>query len=263
MTEQDHAEEDVTRGDLSHRGKHPIVPSDEIRCVWMTAGVVSYQLCDRKLECEQCPLDIALRQRFATEQGLHPRKPPVANDHAMPDLPTGTLFGRKHVWVRAAGPHTVRIGLEPGFASALVSPKAIVLPAVGEHVVRNKVCSWVVLEGGTLPVVAPMSGTVRATNAQLAESPHAVCMSPLASGWLFEMTVEAAVAQDSDLLSVREAATIFADDVRKFQTLLMTELAKGGGVVGPTLADGGQALSGLSEILGPTKYFRLVRNAFA
>jgi glycine cleavage system H protein len=244
------------------QGKYPIVPPNEIRCVWMTAGVVSYQLCDRKLECEQCPLDIALRQRFANQRVLHPRKPSVANNHGVPDLPTGTLYGRKHVWVRARGPQTVRIGLEPGFASALVSPKAIVLPAVGEHVVRNKVCSWVVMEGGTLPVVAPISGIVRATNALLAENPHTVCMSPLGSGWLFDLTVEAAVVQDSDLLSVGDVAPIFAEDERKFQSLLMAELSRGGEVVGPTMADGGQALSGLSAILGPTKYFRLVRTVY-
>ena len=243
-------------------GKYPIVPPNEIRCVWMTAGVVSYQLCDRRLECEQCPLDIALRQQFAHERGLHPKKRSAANDHPMPDLPTGTLYGRKHVWIRAGEPHIVRIGLEPGFASAIVSPKAIVLPAVGENVVRNKVCCWIVLEGGTLPVVAPISGKVRATNAQLAESPHTVCMSPLGSGWLFELTVEAAVVQDSDLLTVGDVAPIFAEDERKFQNLLMAELSKGGEVVGARMADGGQALSSLSEILGPTKYFRLVRNVY-
>ena len=180
----------------------------------------------------------------------------------MPDLPTGILYGRKHVWVRVGDPHIVRIGLEPAFAAALISPRAIVLPAVGENVVRNKVCCWVVLEGGTLPVVAPISGKVRMTNSKLAENPHAVCMSPLSSGWLFELTVEAAAVQDADLLSVSDVAPMFAEDERKFQNLLMGELSKGGEVVGPTMADGGQVLSGLSEILGPMKYFRLIRNVY-
>jgi len=244
------------------QGKYPIVPPNEIRCVWMTAGVVSYQLCDRRLECEQCPLDIALRQRFANQRALHPRKPPVANNQTTPETPSGTLYGRKHVWVRAGESNTARVGLEPGFASALVSPKAIVLPAVGEHVIRGKVCSWVVMEGGTLPIVAPISGKVRMTNAKLTENPHTICLSPLGSGWLFELTVEAPVAQETDLMSVGDAAPIFAEDETKFQNLLMAELLKGGEVVGPTMADGGQALSGLSEILGPTKYFRLVRNIY-
>jgi glycine cleavage system H lipoate-binding protein len=243
-------------------GKYPIIPPGEIRCVWMDAGLVSYQLCERKLECDECPLDIALRQPFNDHQGVHSMRAALARDRGTPGVHGGMLYGRKHVWVRAGAEHSVRIGIEPGLASVLISPKAIVLPAVGEHVVRNKVCAWIVIEGGTLPIVSPISGTVCLTNTYLAENPHAVCMSPLGQGWLFELTVERAVESDSDLLPVAEAAHFFAEDERRFQGLLSAELARGGEVVGQTLADGGQVLSNLPEILGPTKYFRLVRNIY-
>ena len=32
-------------------------------CVWMSAGVINYRLCDREYECESCPLDTAIRGR--------------------------------------------------------------------------------------------------------------------------------------------------------------------------------------------------------
>lgn len=262
MTGQDQADRSAHNGDLSHRGKHPIVPPGETRCVWMDAGLVSYQLCERKLDCDECPLDIALRQPFADHQVIPPMRAVRAKDRGKPELRGGILYGRTHVWVRAGAEHSVRVGIEPGLASVLISPKAIVLPAVGEHVVRNKVCSWVVIEGGTLPIVSPISGVVCSTNEYLAENPHAVCVSPLGQGWLFEMTVERAVEPDADLLAVEEAAPLFAEDERRFQGMISAELTRGGEVVGQTLADGGQALSNLPEIVGPTKYFRLVRNVF-
>ena len=28
-------------------------------CVWMSAGLISYKLCDRGFDCENCPLDAA------------------------------------------------------------------------------------------------------------------------------------------------------------------------------------------------------------
>ena len=31
------------------------------QCVWMQGGLVSYKLCDRRLDCEHCPFDAALR----------------------------------------------------------------------------------------------------------------------------------------------------------------------------------------------------------
>ena len=244
-------------------GKYPIVPLNEIRCVWMSAGVVSYQLCDRKLECEQCPLDIALRQRFVNELGMVPLKRSDVREQGKHEILSGMLYGRKHVWLRKGEDQTVRLGLEPGLASVLLSPKTIVLPAVGEQVVHNKVCAWIVMEGGTLPVVSPVSGKVRSTNAELAENPHAVCMSPLTQGWLFDLTVEGNIEEIADLLPVHKAAVAYAEDERRFQTMLSAELSRGGDVVGPTLADGGQTLGSLSEILGPAKYFKLVRSAYA
>jgi glycine cleavage system H lipoate-binding protein len=244
------------------RGNYPIVPPNEIRCVWMSAGVVSYQLCDRKLECEQCPLDIALRQRFVNEMGMVPRKRSDAGEPGKHEKHSGMLYGRKHVWLRKIDKQSVRVGLEPGLASVLLSPKTIVLPAIGEQVVHDKVCAWVVMEGGTLPVVSPVSGRVCSTNAELAENPHAVCMSPLTQGWLFDLAVEGNIEESAGLLPVDKAAIAYAEDERRFQGLLTAELSRGGDVVGPTLADGGQSLGSLSEILGPAKYFKLVRSAY-
>jgi glycine cleavage system H lipoate-binding protein len=242
---------------------HPIVPSGEIRCVWMSAGVLSYQLCERKLDCEQCPLDVALRQRFIDQQSLHGHERAVMEAHGTEQPRRNMLYGRKHMWVSAHDGHTVRLGLEPGFASVLVSPKAVVLPSIGEQIVRNKVCSWIVMDGGTLPIVSPISGKVCQSNTYLAENPHAICASPLGQGWLFELLSEGAVVHDNDLLPVADAARIYAEDGRRFQALLSAELTKGGADVGITLADGGQALENLSEMLGPAKYFKLVRSIYA
>jgi glycine cleavage system H protein len=242
---------------------HPIVPPGELRCVWMTAGVLSYQLCERKLDCEQCPLDVALRQRFIDQQSLHGHERAPIEPRRTEQPRRNLLYGRKHMWVSSHDVHTVRLGLEPGFASVLVSPKAVVLPSIGERIVRNKVCAWIVMDGGTLPIVSPISGKVCETNAYLAENPHAICSSPLGRGWLFELLIESAVVHDSDLLPVADAARIYAEDERRFQALLSAELMKGGADVGITLADGGQALENLSEMLGPSKYFKLVRNIYA
>jgi len=248
--------------ELESQKKYPIVPSNELRCVWMTAGVLSYQLCERKFECEQCALDIALRQRFVNREAALGSTPATVPG-AEPEKSHGALaYGRKHVWVRQEGEDVLRLGLEPGLASVLVSPKAVVVPALGETIVRNKVCAWIVLDGGTLPVVAPVSGEVIATNPQLAENPHAVCLSPLGQGWLFELSVEAGAMEHSDLFPASEVARVYSDDERRFQALISAELVRAGTAAGPTLADGGRALDSISEMLGPVKYFKLVRNVY-
>ncbi|MBI5711138.1 MAG: hypothetical protein HZC42_12695, partial [Candidatus Eisenbacteria bacterium] len=109
-----------------HGGR--LVPSDELKCVWMTAGILSYQLCEREFDCEQCPLDAALRMHFA--RGGAP-----AGESAAPD-PRGApgpparhgiacdrLYSRGHCWAKPLGggpPGAAwfRVGLEPGLAAA-------------------------------------------------------------------------------------------------------------------------------------------------
>ncbi len=40
----------------------PLPPSAGVEpCVWMSAGLVAWKLCDRGFECESCPFDQAMR----------------------------------------------------------------------------------------------------------------------------------------------------------------------------------------------------------
>lgn len=50
---------------MLHRDTSPPqvhVPSPAVLpCVWMSAGLVAFKLCDREGECESCPFDQAMR----------------------------------------------------------------------------------------------------------------------------------------------------------------------------------------------------------
>lgn len=61
-------------------------PPGALPCVWMSAGLVSFKLCDREGECEGCPFDRAMRQphgpvrhrRAPTPACIPDRRPPVS-----------------------------------------------------------------------------------------------------------------------------------------------------------------------------------------
>ena len=40
---------------------HADTAPDSLPCIWMSAGLLRYRLCDREYDCEHCPLDAALR----------------------------------------------------------------------------------------------------------------------------------------------------------------------------------------------------------
>ncbi|MBM4160479.1 MAG: hypothetical protein FJ217_05195 [Ignavibacteria bacterium] len=249
-------------GDFGEHRSYPLIPPGELRCIWMTAGILSYQLCDREYDCEHCPLDDALRMRFTARTAVREHEAVARREgERRRDLHTGYQYGRKHTWVQMSGYTSARVGIEPGLAFVLLSPKAVVLPSIREHVFQGRACAWIVTDGGTFPVLAPLDGQVSSANAKVAENPHTIRQSPLDEGWLFTLSTDRESVERGGLLDVIGAAKSYAVDESRFQALLAAELSKGA-EAGLTIADGGQMLKSVSDMVGPKKYFRLVREAF-
>ncbi len=239
----------------------PVLPPDELRCVWMTAGLLSYQLCDRAFDCEHCPLDAAMRPHFAAggTPGVSlpgPASEPVA-------LERDRRYSRGHCWVLpwgegGSGGNLVRVGLEPGLAAALLLPRTVVQPRPGDPVHKGEAHLWIVTEGGTFPIAAPVTGRLRRSNPALAERPHLIVSRSFDEGWLYEMEIDRDSSEMSLLLDAPAAERLYAQDGRHFREDLLRAV-RSASAEAPALADGGAPLSSISEMLGPTRYFALLR----
>jgi hypothetical protein len=59
-------------------------------CVWMSAGLVAFKLCDREGECEGCPFDRAMREpQGRPVRHRRPPTPPHGPDRRPPVPPGG------------------------------------------------------------------------------------------------------------------------------------------------------------------------------
>jgi glycine cleavage system H protein len=220
----------------------------------MAAGILSYQLCDREFDCDHCPLDQAMRMHFARESGQAARRaeaPAASNTEQY-------LYSREHCWVRPGEEGSVRVGLEPAFASLLVDPKAIALPTVGERVSPRESCCWIILPGGTIPIRPPVAGRILSTNARITDEPHELCSHPVTRGWLFEIQTEGGPIEEH-LMYNDVACRIYAADMARFKDSLTATLGGEADPVGLTMADGGQVYRDVSALLGPKRYAELVR----
>jgi len=226
----------------------------------MTAGILSYQLCDRQFDCDHCPLDSALRtfplQTSATEPAA--RSTPAQRKNLLP----GFLYSRKHCWVKPGDGMDVRIGLEPLLVSMLQGSKTVVLPSVGDRVQADKACAWIVLEGGTLPILSPLDGEVTRTNALLVDQPHDIRDDPFGHGWLFDVSTGVDIFNLSFLYRVGEADRYYSEDEKRFQMLVGAEEKKHRSTTGATLPDGGQPVQDVAAMLGPEKFFSILMKVF-
>lgn len=249
-------------------------------CLWMSAGLVSYKLCDRNFDCDRCPFDAALRGETL------PARPPV--DAPGPRVaalcfPDDRLYAPGHTWVQETSPpggrHGVRVGLD-AFAVSLIGRVRSVRPGrcapspgATDGASTPPVLCELDLEVGRLPVILPVAGRPNAWNRVLETDAAPLMRSPYEDGWIAEID---SVTPDAlaGLLTAEGALERSRLDLRRFRrraaVFLFEESAAVGpggdpggdpGIdpeLGPTLADGGEILTDLRYILGARRFLDLV-----
>ena len=245
------------RGDAPSRTGMPI--PGVLPCVWMSAGLVSFKLCDREGECESCPFDRAMR-------GLAPLPPhpPGAREEeprrAAWRFPADRRYHPGHGWAKPAGSGRLRLGVDALVALLWDRPTGVILPALGSRLAPGETACW--LEDGTelLAIPAPVAGTVVARNSGLLAEPDLVARDPYDAGWLFEVEEGAPEGKPLGPEQARDAAEAA---LASFQTAAGRALSRGQQRVGPTLQDGGEPLTDLRAMLGASRYAVLVRRALS
>ncbi len=242
---------------------HRFGPADDLKCVWMTAGILTYHLCDLNFDCDHCPLDGAMRKDALnspasraghTERIPQPQAPePLRADH---------IYARNHCWVHATGPDHLRIGLEPGLSWALLTPKAIVCPSPGQQVHKGQTCLWIVLDNGTLPVEAPCEGMVHLVNPLLSSYPHLLNLKPFEDGWLYELVVGAGSMQRERFMNAAAAEVYYRESQSRLIKLLTNALRSSRPGAVHALTEGTFRLQEIADTLGADKYFQIVRKVY-
>jgi len=236
-----------------------LTPSALFPCVWMSAGLVSYKLCDRNFDCESCPLDAALR---GARPAARPGAESMAGAGRPVSFPADRLYNSGHTWVAdagASGPaaRRMRVGLD-GFAVALLDAPRAVRVSVNGTVCRGEAMCEIETSAGTLPLAAPVNGRVERLNPLLSDGVEALRRSPYEDGWLLEITLSGRDGLD-DLHDDGEARHRASFDLRHLRRRAALLLLSDNAEVGATLPDGGELAMDLPGLLGGRRYLDLLR----
>lgn len=225
-------------------------------CVWMCAGLISYKLCERGFDCENCPLDAALRGTICPS----PQRAGATLDRrtGAQQLPEDRLYTPGHLWVQAR-PHddvrVWRVGLD-AFAAAVIGCATGVgaIPPAWPVQRGERICD-IDLGMGFLTLHAPVAGRVLRANEAVLRDPRRAVTEPYEDGWLVEIQGLDAGA----ILGLRSAAQARAatdEDLRRFRrTLALRLLTDPARAAGQAAAD---PLSDLRQVLGGVRYLELV-----
>ena len=247
----------------------------DLPCVWMSAGVLSYRLCDREYECETCPLDQALRGGAkdaplpggAAAAGTAPAAEDAVGRY-LSSLGAGCTLhlDRPHsaegLWLECEPGGTLRVGLDD-YTLRLLQPVAdVVLPKVGVWLRHEAPCAWI--HRGRLAIVlhCPVSGEVVEVHTCPVLGPPAPGESA-AGRWWFRLNPHESLGMATGLYRNEALLDWFVGRVRAVHVranAAMRPSAAGG--VGLALADGGMPTDDLEMVLGRERFEDLVGTLF-
>ncbi|UCF68316.1 MAG: hypothetical protein JSV80_03175 [Acidobacteriota bacterium] len=236
---------------------HPILPSGAEPCVWMSAGLVSYKLCDRDFDCEHCPLDAALRGD-ARAIGAPADAEPAPMTWS---FPTDRLYSSGHLWIQPRerdGSTLMRLGLDALAVALLGTCLRVRWGKLPRELDSGEAFCELELDVGRLPLSAPESGRLVTRNEQLDGDPRRLLSNPYGAGWIAELSVPDAENQHQ-LLSARDAREQSQLDLKRFRRFAAIQMLTDGGGLGQVLADGGERLTDVRQMLGAPGYLRLLR----
>ncbi len=261
----------------------PLEGSEELPCIWVLAGVLSYRLCDRNYECEQCELFHALRGHGSGAAGaseylpadeaaeLEPAQVAVedqVNNYVSRliegcELHLDRPYTAGHFWLKDAGADGVTAGLD-GHVMRLLQPvDDVVAPRVGVLLRRGEPCGWIVRGRLTIPLDTPIAGEVVSVNQAYLEQVRSGTVSGDGDEWLLRLSPHESPDAVPNVYQGDRTLVWFLRKIRLLKRALREVVAlEGQATLGPTLADGGATNINVEQVLGRARFEALVDRLF-
>ena len=108
----------------------------------------------------------------------------------MSEIPGDLKFMKSHEWARVEGDGKVTVGISDHAQGLLGDLVYVDLPEVGDRAEAGTACAVVESVKAASDVYAPVSGTITAVNAALADKPETINEDAYGEGWLFVVEID-------------------------------------------------------------------------
>jgi len=241
-------------------------PSKSNRCIWMTAGVVSFKLCPFDYECERCDFDKVMRHQF--EKVSFPTNKvdvdgqPISNPQSnhsnsffsflVGQIQDEFYFHLAHLWARPRQTQKWEMGIDKLLSYILPPPIGIELYDGKRDFVQGEVFVKIITTAGTIFLATPLSGTLISENPDLENQPALVQEDPLGKGWLAQIKWTQDSSELREFYTGAEAKRFLQEEACHLKHVLKYKGIEAG-KIGQTLTDGGRNVKYLHQIL-PAKF---------
>jgi glycine cleavage system H protein len=261
---------------------YQLIPKNDLKCVWMTAGLLSYKLCKYNFQCERCPLDWELRNlspapflESGASEGMEnispeeevsappwkkkrPKEVFLREDLSLFQIKESLFYHPGHTWIKVEKTDEVRVGLDYFLGNIIGKVNVVVLPLPGKRGLHGENLCSIIQEEGILHTVFPISGIILSVNPKLKNQPELISRDPLGEGFLLTLKPKNLQRDQKYLFFGETALSWYQKEWERFKEAVISELRDGQEKVGITMQDGGIALRDAKELIGPGRYIQLV-----
>ena len=248
------------------------------RCIWMTAGVISYKLCPINYDCEHCELDKAMRSQTRsrkmkpkTEQDISRSvtgsekllTPNISLNSAFPfftfsavEVKEELYLHPSHLWVRQIDNQRWRVGIDELLAYVLPKPTSLEFADMNKNLSQDQVFGKILSSAGKVFLTAPLSGRLIQKNLKLIQQPELIQEAPYGEGWL--VTIDW-IEDRSELGNFFTGITVkkFLQEEAQHLNFFLRHRGVEVNQIGQTLPDGGVNIKYLNQVFPAKVCLRL------
>jgi len=231
----------------------------------MDAGLISYRLCDRNLDCDNCLFDRVMRGKTdGLEQFLQASMPRVVRGpRFLPGfgLDPRCFYSGNHLWFRVEEKANLKIGLDHFGSQLLGAISTVDTPEEGTELSADTPIR-ISNELGEVELVSPVSGKVVWNNPGPRRTPSLIADDPYDRGSM--LTVESAdlVGSLKSLHFGRSAEVWLQHEVEELAGDVIALAFDEHPAVGTTATDGGELIADYLAVIRRQESFRSVLKRF-
>jgi glycine cleavage system H protein len=236
-------------------GNDNVIPEHDMKCVWMASGLISYKLCSFDFICEDCAFDRVMHNAAVSDTVDGPQAPDVSSAGPSSNRLDGSLFYHKnHCWIKVVNPDEVVIGINGIFAKLMYGIRTIVLPKIGDPVIKNQVFAHIMLDKHIVELIMPVNGAITAINAALDKHPQLLRTEFSEKGWLVTVKADNLEKELRTLYYGSKAMEWYRAKDRSINEAIHAACNVNREQIGATMYDGGELVLNASEILSSEQY---------
>jgi glycine cleavage system H lipoate-binding protein len=252
--------------------------SKNLKCIWMSAGIINYKLCNCELHCEQCEFDKAMLQPsntfeeseagfLETIKGEFKEFPSVLTNQYMYSFFSGCkihldrIYHPSHFWYKIESENLISAGINKLLLKLFAPVQEFVLPEVGDSYLERQPTVWIKRPEYKIKLNSGITGKVVEVNNNYVrgEIPHEI-NKDVYFFKIKEQGIKEKIVENYPCIRGFEYFTRIVLIVGKYLNRVFKQQESTD--LGVTVADGGQMQVCLEKVLGERNYQEMLNDLF-